>query len=134
MKTARILVVATGILLPYLVRLPYGKEWADQYTQGGIFGWLFFGAFNAIAWGSILALSFLYRRPRSLIFPAVFGFGFLAWAHAPLDLGADAQAAIALIFIPIYAVAPILVGGLVGLLFDRLVWPERKRHHCSVNS
>lgn len=126
MKSARILVVAIGILLPYLVRLPFGKEWVEQYMQGGISGWLFFGAFNAIAWGSILALSFLYRRPRSLIFPAVFGFGFLAWAHASLDLGSDAQAAIALIFIPIYAVAPILVGGLVGLLFDRLVWPKRK--------
>jgi hypothetical protein len=53
------------------------------------------------------------------IFPSLFGFGFLAWAHYSLDLAADAQAAIALVFIPIYALLPIGIGGAIGYVVDR---------------
>ncbi len=62
-----------------------------QYTSAGIGGWLILNAFNAIAWGSILGISILYRRPVSLFMPALLGFGYLAWAHYSLDLAQDAR-------------------------------------------
>jgi hypothetical protein len=118
MRKARIIVVLVGLLLPYAVRLPRGAEWLHQYTDISLGGWLFFVAFNAIAWGAILAVSFLYRRPVSLLAPSLFGFGFLAWAHYSLDLAADAQAAIALVIIPFFALVPIFVGAAIGYLLD----------------
>jgi len=111
--------VIFGILLPYAARLPRGMDWLSQYIYPGLEGWLLFGAVNAIAWGALLAVSFLYQRPASLIAPAVLGYGFLAWAHFSLDLRADAQAAVALFFIPIYALVPIAVGAVVGWAVDR---------------
>ncbi len=119
MHSARFAVVAVGIVLPYAARLPRGVEWLQQYTNTGLAGWLLFEAFNAIAWGTIFAISFTYRRPASLIAPCLIGFGFLAWAHSTLDLSVDAQAAIALIFIPIYALLPIAIGGAIGYIVDR---------------
>lgn len=119
MRNSRFIVVLIGVLLPYAARLPHGAEWLRQYTNMGFDGWLFFGALNAIAWGAILAISFMYRRPASLIAPCLLGFGYLAWAHSTLDLRADAQAGIALIFIPIYALVPIVVGGAIGYVVDR---------------
>ena len=119
MRMTRIIVIALGLMLPYAARLPRGIEWLQQYTSTGLLGWLFFGAFNAIAWGAILAVSFLYRRPASLLPPCLLGFGFLTWAHYSLDLASDAQAAVALIFIPILALAPILIGAVIGYFLDR---------------
>jgi hypothetical protein len=124
MLKARIIVVLVGLLLPYAARLPRGGEWLHQYTDISLAGWLFFGAFNAIAWGAILAVSLLYRRPVSLLAPSLSGFGFLAWAHYSLDLAADAQAAIALLFIPILALAPILVGAVIGYFLDGRSRPQ----------
>lgn len=121
-QKARVAVIVLGILLPYLARMPRGMEWVSQYTVGNLSGILLLGSFNAIAWGSILALSFLYRQPSSLLFPAAFGFGFLAFGHFTLDLESDAQAAISLAFIPIYALVPISVGALIGLIVDRKPW------------
>ncbi|PKV11583.1 hypothetical protein [Xanthomonas prunicola] len=119
MRNSRFILVLVGVLLPYAARLPRGVEWLAQYTGTAIGGWLFFAAFNAIAWGALLGISFLYRRPVSLLIPCALGFGALAWAHATLDLRADAQSALALIFIPIYALLPIAVGGALGYLLDR---------------
>lgn len=119
MRTAQIIVALVGILLPYAARLPRGVEWLNQYTGTSINGFLFMQAFNAIALGAIVGFGFMYRRPVSLFFPCLFGFGFLAWAHYSLDLAADAQAAIALMFIPIYALLPIAIGGGIGYLIDK---------------
>jgi hypothetical protein len=115
----RIIVAIVGILLPYVVRIPRGAAWVEQYTDVSLGGFLFIGAFNAIAWGSIIALSFLYRRPALLLLPCVAGFAFLGWAHYTLDLASDAQAAIALDFIPVYALLPIALGGAIGYVLDR---------------
>lgn len=119
MQKGRFIIIVLGILLPYLARLPGGIDWLQQYTDISLWGWLFFGIFNAIAWGAILAISFKYKRPLSLIAPCLLGFGFLAWAHYTVDLAADAQAAIALIFIPIFALLPIAIGGIVGYWIDQ---------------
>lgn len=119
MRAARIAVVIVGIALPYLARVPGGTAWLHHYTSEGMAALLLLEGFNAIAWGAILATTFLYRRPSSVLFPALFGFGYLAYMHATLDLGSDAQAAIALIFIPIYALLPMLVGAVIGWFYDR---------------
>lgn len=123
MRTARILVVLVGILLPYAARIPgtftHGSGWLTSYWGFGPGAVLFLSAFNAICWASILAATFSYRSPRSVWFPPVLGFGLPTFAHANLDLNADAQAAIALVFIPIYALPLVFAGCLLGLWFDR---------------
>lgn len=119
MIATRILIVIVGILLPYAARLPRGTEWVGQYTGTGLNGFLMLEAFNAIAWGSLLGLTFLIRRPTAMLAPCLLGFGFLAWSHATLDLAADAQAGIGLVLIPIYALVPIVAGGFVALVTDR---------------
>lgn len=118
MKQARIAIAIVGMFLPYVVRIFGGIAWFNQFADGGLFALLFFGAFNAIAWGSLIAISYWYRRPVSLLLPCAFGFSFLAWAYYSLDLAADAQAAIALAFIPIYALLPIFVGAVLGYVLD----------------
>jgi hypothetical protein len=121
MKTARILIALIGIALPYLARVPRGAHWLDQYIDGGLGSILFFQAFNVIAWGSLILVSFAYRRAISLLVPAIPTFGFEAWAHYSLDLTADAQASIALVMIPVFAVPLVAISGLLGYLFDRIL-------------
>ena len=120
MHKARVMIVVIGIVLPYLARVPQGAEWLGQYTNTGFGGWLFFSALNAIAWGCLLTLSFNYQRPVSLLAPCILGFGFLAWAHGTqVDLNADPQAAIALVIVPVCALGPIAIGGILGYFVDR---------------
>lgn len=119
MRKAKIAIASIGILLPYAARLPRGLSWVAQYLDTGLGGFLLIGGFNAVAWGALVALGSLYRRPVSLLVPSLFGFAFLAWAHYSLDLRADAQSAIALVFIPIYALLPIAIGGAIGYGLDR---------------
>lgn len=119
MQVIRIAIVVLGILLPYLARLPGGSSWLHQYTDVGIGAYLFLGVFNAIAWGAILFCTYLYKRKLPIIFPVLFGFVPLVWVHSIYDLSADAQSAVGLVFIPIYALVPIAVGGAIGYLIDR---------------
>mgnify|MGYP003575664459 CR=1 FL=1 len=121
MIKVRVAIVIFGILLPYLVRIPGGSDWLNQYAGAGMSGFLFFGAFNAIAWGAIFICTFLYKHKLSAIAPALFGFVPLAWVHSTYDLSSDAQAAIGLIFIPIYALVPIAIGGVIGYVIDRRI-------------
>lgn len=125
MRKARLIVVLVGIVLPYAARLPRGIGWLQQYTDNGLGAALFLSAFNAIAWGAIVAASFLYRRPSSIWAPALPGFAFLAYAHGSLDLAADAQSALGLVFIPIYALVPIAVGAIVGYVLERRARPAQ---------
>lgn len=119
MRAWRMGIVVFGILLPYAARIPRGSAWLHQYTDLGIGGHLLFGAFNALAWGSLLAISRLFRRVLPLSIPCVAGFGFLAWGHYHLDLASDAQAAIGFVLFPVYALAPIAIGAVIGLALDR---------------
>lgn len=121
MRNTRIVVVVIGVLLPFVARLPGGLDWVGQYLQGGVGLLLFVSGFNAIAWGAILACSLAYRCPVSLMLPAALGFAYLAWGHYEVDLRADAQASLALVFLPIYALVPIAIGGALGYLLDRFL-------------
>ena len=126
MKTARIWVIGVGVVLPYAARLPglveHGFLWLAAYLYPT--SSLFLQALNAISWGAMLLVSLSYRHPHAMWFPAVPGFGFLAWAHGTLDLAADAQAAIALLIFPFLSLPFIAVGGLIGWGFDR--WLGRR--------
>lgn len=126
MGRARLLAALAGILLPYVARVPGGIDWLMQYLDTGIGGYLLLGAFNAVAWGAILLIGLGYRHPASLLAPALPGFAFLAWAHGTLDLDADAQAPVALIFIPLHALILIVPGGLAGYVLDMFL---RRRQH-----
>lgn len=121
MIKARFMLVVIGIFLPYLARLPRGSEWLGQYTDAGLGGWLLISGLNAIAWGAILAISFKYERLASLIAPCLLGFGYLAWSHGTLDLSTNPNAPIALVIIPVYALVPIGVGGVIGYVMDRIL-------------
>jgi hypothetical protein len=125
MKRERILIVIVGILLPYLVRIPgmtvKGTDWLTSYFGDGIGAMLFFGAFNAVCWGSILLASFSYKTPSAIWFPAVFGFAFPAIANAFLDLSSDSMASVALVFIPIYSLPLVFIGWLIGFWYDRKI-------------
>lgn len=123
MYKARLAVVLIGILLPYLARLPGGMDWLDQYTGTGLAGALFLGALNALAWGSLLAISFFYRKPLSLFVAALPAFLFLAWTHYSLDLSSDAQSALGIVMFPVYALLPVLIGGISGYLLDKRLRP-----------
>jgi hypothetical protein len=120
---ARIAVVAFGILLPYLARIPgmlaRGPDWLTSYFGSGLGAFVFFGAFNAINWGAILIGTLFFRTIPAVVVAALIGFGLPAYAHATLDLASDAQAAIGLIFIPIYSLPFVGVGWLLGFALDR---------------
>ena len=128
MRNVRIVIVVIGILLPYLARLPgiptHGAQWLVSYFGTGIGAVLFVGVFNAINWGAIAIATRSYDHPRSAWFPVVLGFALPVWAHSMLDLSSDAQAGIALVFIPIYSLPLVLAGWQLGRWFDR--WYDRR--------
>lgn len=125
MRNARLAVVLGGVLLPYAARLlPGGGGGIAPYLEQGLSAILFLEAFNAVAWGSIVACSFLYREPAALWAPTLLGFGYVGWAHYALDLSVDAQAGLGVVFIPLYALPFIAVGGVLGYLLDRR-WRRR---------
>jgi hypothetical protein len=140
MTRGRWLIIGVGVLLPYLARLPgsfvRGPSWIGQYFPAGddfglitirgvmyfglttIMGLVYVGAFNAVAWGAILGTTFTFNDQRLAWLPALVGFSYLADAHARLDVAADPQNPIALIFIPLFALKYIFAAWLLGLALD----------------
>lgn len=113
----------------------FGANASRHRVVEAVYGYRFrrlavFAALNAVAWGCILALSFKYERPASLLAPCILGFGYLAWAYGTLDLSANPNAAIALVIIPFYALVPIAVGGILGYIVDRML----RRKNCQTSS
>lgn len=102
------LAAATGCLIvPILSRLPKGVEWVAQYRPdeghfiGGI---LFFGGFALIPAVVVFVAFLVSREPR--FFPGLFAtaaaYATLIYLHHDNDLAADAQAALTLVFIPLF--------------------------------
>jgi hypothetical protein len=137
MGTARRLVCWAGIILPYAARVPgiptHGVEWFEQYTTGGLPFLALISLADAICWGSVVMLSYAYRWPVSILFPSVLGLGSLAIAHGTLDLASDAQAAIGLLFIPIFSLPFVAIGWAIGFLVDRVL-TKRVRHKLAVTN
>ncbi|MCX5846156.1 MAG: hypothetical protein NTW12_07335 [Deltaproteobacteria bacterium] len=120
-----------GLLTPFIARLPSvpvrGWEWFIDYFPG-LTGLLFFSAFNIIpsaAWYAIGKGS--KRAPLAFWFSVAGGVGFLLWAHGSVNLSSSSTAAIALLFIPVYAVGTILVSFALGLIVHALVKVDRMR-------
>lgn len=115
-RRVRWAVVLVGVGLPYAAQL--GQAGWQTYMDSGWQGQLFMAALGAVLWLPLLALTWLYRYPLSMLPPALLGLGFALWGHASVDLAADAQAALALIFIPLWALVPAAVGALMGAGMD----------------
>jgi len=124
MQRLRVLLIVVGVVLPYLARIPgalvHGADWFLAYVEPDLGGHLFLQAFNALAWGTVVTVSFLTSR-RSVIWPtAGAAFGLVAFGHATLDLAGSSTAAVAVVFIPIYAVpfatAAAVLAALIGTL------------------
>ena len=112
--------VVLGLLIPFLARLPIvpfrGWEWLTDYMPGWE-GLLFFSAFNLVPATALFVAGIASKRaPLAFWFALAAMAGFLLWAHGGIDLRSSSTAAIALIFIPMYAVAAVAVGWLLGRL------------------
>jgi hypothetical protein len=109
----RIALLATGVLTPYLARVPgmfeHGSSWLTSYVSSGIGGFAAIQSFNSLVWGSLYAASLFVRKPSPLVLPSIAGLGFVGVAHSGVDLTHGARAAVALAFIPIYALP--IIGG-----------------------
>lgn len=126
MPAARMAILVSTLVLPYLSRLPGGREWLAQFTYGGWGAFLFLAACSAVVWGGLLLWSLAYRHVASLALPVLACFGFLAWAYGTINLRADAQAGLGLLWVPLWSVAPVLGGGVAGLLLDRRRWRSHR--------
>lgn len=108
LRAAQIYVVgAAGLVLPYLSRIPgelQGRRgWLAQYLSGGVGGVLLLELFNVIAVGVAVLLTARYHRRLLWLLSVVPGYAFLWVAHSSLNLAGDAQAAVALVFIPLFS-------------------------------
>ncbi|HNW92578.1 MAG TPA: hypothetical protein PKM88_06695, partial [bacterium] len=101
----------------------YGWPWIDQYLSCALDGWLFFEACNLVAVAAAVVCVLLFGGRRAFWLPVGLGYGALFAMHASIDLAADAQAAVALVFIPVFAV-PMFAAGVAAVwlygLFRRL--------------
>jgi len=116
---ASVLVFVYINLLPYLSRLHGGWDWAAQYlpdTGHLLFGLIFFQAFASLPSVPIIATIWLGKLGRvGFVLSLLTATAFLAYWHHDYDLASDAQAAIGLIFIPIYTCTPTLLAAVVGV-------------------
>ena len=113
------LVGAAGLVLPYLSRIPgelQGRpQWFAQYLSGGVAGALLLELFNAIAVSVAVLLTARYHRRLLWALSVVPGYAFLWIAHSSVDLASDAQASLALFFIPVFS---LVIFGLCALLSE----------------
>jgi hypothetical protein len=123
LKQVRWAIIILGILAPYLGRLPgiaeHGLQWLTSYFGSGLLAVLYFGAFNAICWGAALLATTFYKHARSAWFPGLAAIISSAWMNSTVDLAADAQAALALIFIPFMTLPFTATGWIIGYYYDR---------------
>ena len=75
---------------------------------------------NAVAWGSILATTYLKDKPVAIGLACVCGFAFLLWAHNGLDLASDAQAGVGFFSIPVCTAVVVGCAAALGALIDRV--------------
>jgi hypothetical protein len=114
----KIWLIGGGIATPHAARIPGGWDWFAQYGSDlGLMGFLFLHGFNALAWFTILACCWMLDYSRWSWILGIVGFGFLAWAHGTLDLCADAQSAVALVFIPIWSAGITLLALAIAFIF-----------------
>lgn len=131
--TIRISIVLIGLLLPYLIRAPFGAEWLMQYTDTGIPGFLFISGLNLPTLGLLFGFSFVFRYRSTLIIPCLIAFGLQAIGHGELDLSSDAQASLALIILPLITFIPTLISLLICWLVEYLVSRSKQAKQQQLN-
>jgi len=123
--------VAIGLLVPFIARLPSvplrGWDWFTDYLPG-IGGILFFSAFNLIPSVALFGLGKAGKRAPLAYWFAVAGLvAFLLWAHGTVNLRSSSTAAIALLFVPIYAIGAVAAGWGIGWLAHAIAKDDRGR-------
>jgi len=129
---------AYTVLLPYLCRLYRGLDWTLQYLPIGQFGnlftelifaipaVLFFGVFSALtAIPMILCIRYWQYVPVTFYICLVTTTGLLIYYHHDYDLAADAQAAVGLVFIPLYTVGITMAIAVLPCLIEVLIRKRR---------
>lgn len=119
------LILLFGFFLPYIARLPgipwHGSRWFWSYLPS-VEAFIFIGLFNAIPLVVLLAIFFIVKSGQKPMTPfwsaAISAYIFLLFMHATLDLAADAQSGVALIFIPVIAAPVALIGGGLGIAYN----------------
>jgi hypothetical protein len=104
-------------LLPYACRIWRGLDWVAQYLPDEghlVFGLLLFGGFASLP-AIPLIVAFLLRKriPITFVVSIIVATALLSFWHHNYDLASDAQAAIGLVFIPIFAAA--ITGGIAAI-------------------
>jgi hypothetical protein len=102
-----VVILAYVNLVPYVCRIWRGIEWVSQYLPDEghrISGLIFFASFGSLP-AIPLVSAFLLRKwiPVTLVVSIIVATALLVFWHHDYDLRSDAQAAIGLIFIPVYA-------------------------------
>ena len=125
-----VIILAYVNLVPYACRIWRGVEWVFQYLPDEghrLSGLLFFGGFASLPAIPLVAAFLLRKRiPVTLFVSIIAATALLVFWHHDYDLRSDAQAAIGLIFIPMYAAAiTAIVAGLVGVI-ELLIRRDRK--------
>ena len=114
------------LAMPFLCRIPRGSVWVAQYfpDEGHVIGGaMFFGAFALIPAVVVFCAALVSKQTFYLpvLVSTLVALSMLAYWHHDNDLSADAQAALTLVFIPIYAAGLALIGGLTGLGLQALI-------------
>lgn len=111
------------LILPLLSRLPRGMDWVAQYYPDKgyvLIAILFFGGCALVPAIVVLVAFLVSRGPRYWpgLFASLAAWGLLVYFHHDNDLAADAQSALTLIFIPLFAAAIAAVAALLGWILQ----------------
>ena len=117
-------------LIPYACRLYRGMDWAAQYLPDEghrFFGLLFFGGFASLPALPLIVTFWLRKHlPVTFIVSLIASTGLLVFWHHGYDLASDAQAAIGLVFIPVYTLLLTMltasVAAVIELLSKKFRW------------
>lgn len=118
------------LILPLLSRLPRGMDWVAQYYPDKgylLIAILFFGGCALIPALVVLVAFLVSRGPRFWpgLFATVTAWVMLIYWHHDNDLAADAQSALTLIFIPLYAAAIAAVAAVLGWIVQLIAGKNR---------
>ena len=118
------------LILPLLSRLPRGMDWVAQYYPDKgyvLIAILFFGGCALVPALVVLVAFLVSLGPRYWpgLFAAVTAWALLIYWHHDNDLAADAQSALTLIFIPLYAAAIAAVAALLGWIVQFVAGKNR---------
>lgn len=116
---------------PLLCRMPRGGARVAQYLPDKgkfILGLFFFGICAVIPALVVYSAAIVSRPPYYLpvVASTLTALFLLSYWHQNNDLAADAQAAISLIFIPIYAAVAAFIAGIIGISIQNFLLPPRE--------